>query len=115
MVEDTPTVEQLQAELRQVRERHAAEIGILRDEKAALLTEVEQRDRALAEVLEQQAATAEILRVIADSPTDLQAVLDTIVRNAVRLCDAAHSTLHRVVDAEHHQPVATFGVGVQPH
>ena len=37
--------------------------------------------------LEQQTATGEILRVISASPTDIQPVFDTIVRNAVRLCD----------------------------
>src|SRR5262245_44180630 len=39
------------------------------------------------EAQEQQAATAEILRVIASSPTDVQPVFDAIARNAARLCD----------------------------
>ncbi|MGE5303773.1 MAG: GAF domain-containing protein, partial [Alphaproteobacteria bacterium] len=42
----------------------------------------------LKESLEQQTATSEILGVIASSPTDIQPVLEVIVRNAARVCGA---------------------------
>ena len=44
--------------------------------------------RELADALEQQAVTSEILRVIASSSVDPQAVFETIVANAARLCEA---------------------------
>ncbi|UUZ74412.1 GAF domain-containing protein [Polaromonas sp. P1(28)-13] len=55
------------------------------------------RDRELADALEAQAATSEILRVISRSPADVQPVFDTIVANAVRLCEAnfAFVALHQ--------------------
>src|SRR5262249_30250051 len=49
----------------------------------------------VTESLEQQTATSEILRVISQSPTDVQPVFDTIVRSAVRLCDGLYGFMGR--------------------
>ena len=64
----------------------------------------------LKESLEQQTATSEILGVIASSPTDIQPVLDTIAKNATRVCnanDAAISACRRTMLrlAAHHGPI----------
>ncbi|MBN1453428.1 MAG: GAF domain-containing protein [Anaerolineales bacterium] len=49
----------------------------------------------ITETLEQQTATSEILRVIAESPTDVQPVLDVIAEHSVKLCKASYSNVHR--------------------
>ena len=58
--------------------------------------------------MEQQTATSEILGVIASSPTDIQPVLDVIVENVARLCDALDVAIYRI-DGERVQPVAHCG------
>jgi signal transduction histidine kinase len=45
------------------------------------------------EALEQQSATSEILRVISQSPTDVQPVFDTIVAAALKLCNASSAAV----------------------
>ena len=62
-------------------------------ENARLLTELQTKNANLTEALDQQTATSDILRVISSSPTDVQPVFDTIVRNARALCAAESATV----------------------
>ncbi len=49
----------------------------------------------LRQSLEQQTATAEVLRVISNSPTNVQPVFDSIAESAVRLCGGQFSFVVR--------------------
>jgi GAF domain-containing protein len=62
----------------------------------------------LKEALEQQTATSEILGVIASSPTDVQPVLDTIAKNAARVCSAGDAVIRRL-DGDVLPAVAHYG------
>ncbi|WP_439399251.1 GAF domain-containing protein [Bradyrhizobium sp. PMVTL-01] len=59
--------------------------------------EIPPEDTELREAREQQAATAEILKVIANSPSD-QRVFDAIASNAKLLIGGYSAAVHRVID-----------------
>jgi signal transduction histidine kinase len=62
--------------------------GKLQESYADLENKVEQRTAELSESLEQQTAISEILRVISNSPDDVQPVLDSVAEHAARICKA---------------------------
>ena len=65
--------------------------------------------KELMEAREQQAATAEILKVIASSPSNVQPVFDVIVERAVRLCGARMGRVYRY-DGNAIEMVAGYGL-----
>ncbi|HVS08025.1 MAG TPA: GAF domain-containing protein [Candidatus Dormibacteraeota bacterium] len=68
--------------------------------------------RELADSLEQQTATSEVLRIISQSTSDLEAVFLPLITRAVHLCGAEHGDIVRF-DPQTHEylEAAHFGVG----
>ena len=60
------------------------------------------------EALDQQTAFSEILRVIASTPGDVRPMLNAVAERALKLCDAAESTI-MLVDGEKLRAAALYG------
>ena len=86
-----------------------ADQAVIAIENVRLFDEVQARTRELSEALEQQTATSEVLQVISSSPGELEPVFQTMLENAVRLCDAKFGILN-LYDGEAFRTVAVHKV-----
>src|SRR5262245_20554678 len=83
--------------------------AVIAIENTRLLNELRQRTDDLSEALEQQTATSEVLQVISRSPGELEPVFQTMLANAVKLCDAKFGMLN-LYDGQVFRNVAVHNV-----
>jgi GAF domain-containing protein len=83
--------------------------AVIAIENTRLLNELRQRTDDLSESLEQQTATSEVLQVISSSPGQLEQVFQSMLENAVRICEANFGILFRY-DGEVFNTAALVGV-----
>ena len=86
----------------------AIENARLLNELRQRTTDLTERTADLTEALEQQTAISEILRVISNSPSDVQPVLDSVAEHAARICEAQVVDI-AIVDNEVFRIAASFG------
>lgn len=61
-----------------------------------LVEESEQKSRELSEALQQKTAISDILHAISKSPSNVQSILETVAKNAARLCDVNDAEIFKV-------------------
>jgi GAF domain-containing protein len=72
-----------------------ADQAVIAIENTRLFEAEQQRTAELTQSLEQQTATSEVLQVISSFPGNLEPVFATMLKNAVRICDAKFGNIYR--------------------
>jgi class 3 adenylate cyclase/putative methionine-R-sulfoxide reductase with GAF domain len=65
---------------------------------ADMQEQLDRLTRELVEAREQQTATSEVLQVISSSPGDLTPVFESMLKNAIQVCDANFGNMHLFED-----------------
>jgi GAF domain-containing protein len=86
--------------------------AVIAIENARLLNELRQRTSDLTEALEQQTATSEVLKVISSSLGELEPVLQSMLANAMRICDAKFGIMFEYSDGTY-RSLSSLGVPQQ--
>src|SRR6516165_6767101 len=86
-----------------------ADQAVIAIENVRLFDEVQARTREVQESLEQQTATSEVLQAISTSPGQLKPVFQTMLDNAVRICEAKFGILF-LYDGDSFDTAALVGV-----
>jgi GAF domain-containing protein len=82
--------------------------AVIAIENARLLSELRKRTDDLSEALQQQTATSEVLKVISSSPGELEPVFQSMLANAVRICEAKLGNI-ALIDGGRLRVVSLFG------
>ena len=83
-------------------------VADLEQQLKACKREIAQVRERLVEALEAQTATSEVLRIISNSPTEIEPVLYAVGENAARLCDADNAVIFRL-EGDLLRLVASYG------